>query len=46
MLAEKKTDPYTDIIKAATSAVNDAQQTFSKVGEAAGTVVKDFDSLA
>ncbi|WP_258547274.1 hypothetical protein [Thalassospira xiamenensis] len=46
MLVEKKTDPYADIIKAATQAVTDAQQTFTSVGTASSSVVKDFDSMA
>ncbi len=46
MLVEKKTDPYADIIKAATQAVTDAQQTFTNVGTAASGVVKDFDTMA
>ncbi|MDP2696889.1 hypothetical protein [Thalassospira sp.] len=46
MLAEKTTTPYADIITAATKAVGDAQETFTKVGTAASTVVKDFDTLA
>jgi hypothetical protein len=46
MLATKEVSPYSDIIKAATQAVTDAQTTFSKVGTSASSVVKDFDSLA
>jgi len=46
MLVEKTTDPYADIIKAATQAVTDAQQTFTNVGTASSGVVKDFDSMA
>lgn len=46
MLVDKKAEPYSEIIKAATQAVTDAQKTFSGVGEAASTVVKDFDNLA
>ncbi|MFH1804846.1 MAG: hypothetical protein ABID63_08165 [Pseudomonadota bacterium] len=46
MLAEKTTTPYADIITAATKAVGDAQETFTKVGTAASSVVKDFDTLA
>ncbi|WP_404421289.1 hypothetical protein [Thalassospira australica] len=46
MLVEKTTDPYADIIKAATQAVTDAQQTFTSVGTASSSVVKDFDSMA
>ncbi len=46
MLAEKTTDPYADIIAAATKAVTDAQETFTKVGTASSGVVKDFDSMA
>lgn len=46
MLVEKTTDPYADIIKAATQAVTDAQQTFTNVGTASSSVVKDFDSMA
>lgn len=46
MLATKEVDPYSDIIKAATQAVTDAQKTFSSVGTSASSVVKDFDSLA
>ncbi|KXJ56121.1 MAG: hypothetical protein AXW12_08780 [Thalassospira sp. Nap_22] len=46
MLATKEVSPYSDIIKAATQAVTDAQTTFSNVGTSASSVVKDFDSLA
>ncbi len=46
MLAEKKTDPYDKIIKAATDAVTGAQSTFTNVGTSASSVVKDFDNLA
>jgi hypothetical protein len=46
MLAENKPDPYSEIIAAATKAVADAQKTFTSVGEAASSVVKDFDNLA
>ncbi|MCC9625644.1 hypothetical protein LPB41_28555 [Thalassospira sp. MA62] len=46
MLATKQTDPYKDIIAAATKAVTDAQATFKGVGEAASSVVNDFDKMA
>lgn len=46
MLAENKPSPYDEIIAAATKAVTDAQKTFTSVGEAASSVVKDFDNLA
>ena len=46
MLVEKTTDPYADIINAATQAVTDAQQTFTNVCTASSGVVKDFDSMA
>ncbi|WP_254869690.1 hypothetical protein [Thalassospira lucentensis] len=46
MLATKEVEPYSDIIAAAAKAVADAQDTFTKVGTAASSVVKDFDSMA